>query len=212
MLNVFSNPVFIPLFLVVLSIGFWWILSQATLSEKKEVLNVFIDKAGYVLLGAFTINGLAHLNEILELPYRALILSTEAVSLSFLGVMAYSLLRYFKDERKDHTLLFILFQMILFIGIINHSYYYILYNSPLMVGLLLLFVGLLLFSSIVPLKGNRWMYASLIGLVLHLMITKNQAVLYLGFVIPPELVAMAAAEWGIFIVGLSRRKKQSKQI
>lgn len=160
MLNLLSNPFFVSLLLISIGSGLWWNLSPATTSKKKNHLHLFVDNVFYFLLIAFVLNGVTHISEILELPYRALILSTKEVSLSFLLVLTYRAFRYLKQERAGHETLLSVFQLIFLIGLINHSYYYYLYKSPLTIGLILLFSGLLLFFSIVPLQGNNWMYAS----------------------------------------------------
>ncbi|WP_034552141.1 hypothetical protein [Carnobacterium funditum] len=211
MLNLFSNPVFIPLLLSSIGIILWWILSSTTVSEKKSVLNLLVDRVVYFLLVAFIVNALFNFPEILALPYRSLILSTKALSLSLLIIIAYSYWHYLKESLADNKMIVSVFQLVSLLGLVNQVYYYFLYKSPLIVGLILLFSGLLLFSSIVTLKGNGWVYASMLGLVLHLMVTRNQAVLYFGFVITPELVALILAEWGIFLVILLRRQRQSER-
>ena len=211
MLNLLSNPVFVPLLLISIGSGLWWILSPVTTSEKKKQLNLIVDNVFYFLFIAFILNGLAHISEIIELPYRALILSTNAVSLSFILVLTYRAIRYLIQERENHETLVSVFQLISLIGLVNHIYYYYLYKSTLTVGLIVLFSGLLLFFSIVPLKGNRWMYVSLLGLVLHLILTRKQAILYFGFIVTPELIALTAIEWSLLLVLLLRRQKQSER-
>ena len=212
MLNLFSNPVFIPILLIGVGIGLWWILSSLTLNKKKNVLNLFVDSIFYFLVIAFIGNGLVHFSEIVALPYSALILSNKAVSFSFLVVVAYSFYRYLKKDEIEKETLFSVFQLVALLGVINQVYYYVLYKSPLLVGLILLFSSLLLVASIVPLKGNRWIILSLLGLVVHLLITRNQAVIYFGFVVSPALVGLMIIEWGLFLIALLRRQKQSEQM
>jgi hypothetical protein len=211
-LNLFSNPVFIPLLLVSIGIGLWWLLTSLTVSEKKETLNRFVDKVVYFLVIAFVGNGFVHFFEIIALPYRALIVSTTALSISFLLVLAYSSYRYLRNDGIKQKILVAIFQLISLLGIINHIYYYFLYKSPLMVGLIILFSGLLLLSSTITLRGDSWIIASgLLGTAFHLLITRSQSVLYFGFVVTPELLGFIAFEWIIVLVLLLRRQKQSKR-
>ena len=56
------------------------------------------------------------------------------------------------------------------------------------------------------------MYVSLLGLVLHLILTRKQAILYFGFIVTPELIALTAIEWSLLLVLLLRRQKQSERI
>lgn len=212
MLNLFSNPVFIPILLIGVGIGLWWILSFLPLNKKKNVLNLFIDSIFYFLVIAFVGNGLVHFFEIIALPYRALILSTKAVSFSFLVVVAYSFYCYLKKDEIGKEMLFSVFQLVTLLGVVNQVYYYFLYKNPLLVGLILLFSSLLLVASIVPLREDRLVILSLFGLVAHLLITRNQAVLYFGFVVSPGLVGLTMIEWGLFLIILLRRQKQSEQM
>ncbi|MCA9765202.1 MAG: hypothetical protein KC455_02165 [Carnobacterium sp.] len=212
MLNLFSNPVFVPLLLVSTGIGLWWLLTSLAVNEKKETLNRFVDKVVYFLVIAFVGNGFVHFFEIIALPYRALILSTTAISASFLLVLAYSSYRFLKKEKIEQKIVVAIFQLVSLLGIINHIYYYFLYKSPLMVGLILLFSGLLLLSSTIPLGGDSWIIAGgLLGTIFHLLITRSQSVLYFGFVVTPELLGFIAIEWIVVLVLLLRRQKQSKR-
>lgn len=127
-------------------------------------------------------------------------------------MLAYSFYRYLKNDKTEQKILGAIFQLVSLVGIINHMYYYFLYKSPLMIGLILLFSGLLLLSSATLLRGDSWIMASgLLGTIFHLLITRSQSVLYFGFVVTPELLVFIAIEWIIVLVVLLRRQKQSKR-
>nr|WP_319216807.1 hypothetical protein [uncultured Trichococcus sp.] len=209
-LNILSNPVVIPVLLLLAGAGSWWLLTTIEKKQKAKLLSKLSDELFRLLTVAFGSNALLHFSEVLHAPYQALLLTKEAVFVAVIIIGTYNLWKQLPKLLEDRALLVALLQLLLLLLSINHLFYYSLYENPTSIGLAGLGLLLLLAVTFIPMRHSRVAGMLVSGAIAHFALMNGKSILYFGLVVMPELI-LAAASAFIFIV-LVRGNVPSKQI
>lgn len=189
----------------------WYLLNENSKKERQAILIVFTDFIFNFVVILFALNVVFHLKEIIEFPYRVLMFSSRVVFLATLLLTIYSALKYGEKmwikpaKSKSVT------QLFLFIGLTNHIYLYALYGNLQTIFLIAYFILLLFLISFTSvLKKVDPLLFILLSMGLHLLLIKNQPVVYLNFTfytIPLLILTLTL----VLILYYQRRNFQSKQ-
>jgi len=209
-LNILSNPVTIPVLLLLAGSGIWWFLATLDKKRKAKLLSKLSDELFRLLALAFASNALLHFSEVLRAPYQVLLLTKEAVFVAVIITGTYNLWKHLPKLLADRLLLVALLQLFLLLFSINHLFYYSLYENPTSIGLAGLSVLLLLAVTFAEMRNSTLAVLLLVGAIVHFTLMNGSSVLYFGLVVTPELIA--AAVFAFVCIILVRGKVPSKQI
>lgn len=209
-LNILSNPLVMPVLLLLAGSGIWWLLTTIEKTRKAKLLSKLSDEIFRLLAVAFGCNALLHFSEVMRAPYQALLLTKEAVFVAVIITGIYNLWRQLPKLLADRSLLDAFLQLLLLLFSINHLFYYSIYENPTSIGLAGLSLLLLFAVTFIDMGNSRLAVMLLIGAFVHFALMIGKSILYFGLVVTPELV-LASVSAFIFIV-LVRGKVPSKQI
>ncbi|WP_319467131.1 hypothetical protein [uncultured Trichococcus sp.] len=209
-LKILSNPVVIPILLLLAGSGIWWLLTNLEKTRKAKLLSKLSDELFRLLALAFGSNALLHFSEVLRAPYQALLLTKEAVFVAVIITGTYNLWKQLPKLLADRALLVALLQLLLLLLSINHLFYYSLYENPTSIGLAGLGLLLLLAVTFIPMRHSRLAGMLVSGAIAHFALMNGKSILYFGLVVMPELIL--ASVFAFILVFLVRGKVSSKQI
>lgn len=209
-LKILSNPVVIPILLLLAGSGSWWLLTNLEKTRKAKLLSKLSDELFRLLVVAFGSNALLHFSEVLRAPYQALLLTKEAVFVAVIIIGTYNLWKQLPKLLADRALLVALSQLILLLFSVNHLFYYSLYENPTSIGLAVLGLLLLLAVTFIPMRHSRLAGMLVSGAIVHFALMNGKSILYFGLVVTPELIL--ASVFAFILVFLVRGKVSSKQI
>src|SRR5690625_2521185 len=199
--------------IVIMGIGtlIWYLFTDSPKTERHSILSVVTDLIFYFILTLLGVNVVFHLNEIIETPYRILLFSSNVVSIATLIVAIYSALSYGNKLWENPKKAVSAEQLFLFIGLVNHIYYYLLYRnfqSILFIGFFILLLFLTSSDSILK-KIDPLLLIS-ISSAIHFLLMNNQPVIYFNFTFyaVPLLIILFVFVCLLYVL---RRKQQSKQ-
>lgn len=206
-----SNLFFNAFVIVGLGTLIWYIFTERPKVEKQSILSVFTDLIFNFVLTLFGVNALFNLNEIIETPYRILIFSSDVVSLATLITAAYGAYKYGEKLWQNSQKAISVAQLFLFLGLVNHVYFYLLYRNFQTILFIAFFIVVLFFVSFTKIfeKIDSLLFI-LLSTGVHLLLMRNQPIIYFNFTFYtiPLLIIM------LVLVGLlfyQRRKLQLKQ-
>lgn len=209
-INILSNPVVIPVLLLLLGSAIWWFLATLDKKQKVKMLSKFSDELFRLLALAFISNALFHFSEVMRAPYQALLLTKEAVFVAVIITGIYNLWKQLPKLLVNRALLVALLQLLLLQFSVNHLFYYNLYESPTSVGLAALSLLLLFAVTFITMRTSMLGILLLSGAIVHFLLMDGKSVLYFGLVVTPELILAFAFAFVSII--LLRGKIPSKQI
>jgi hypothetical protein len=209
-LNILSNPVIIPVLLLLAGSGIWWFLATLDKKRKAKLLSKLSDELFRLLALAFASNALLHFSEVMRAPYQALLLTKEAVFVAVIITGTYNLWKQLPKLLTDQSLLVALLQLFLLLFSINHLFYYSLYENPTSIGLAGLSLLLLFAVTFIAKRNSLLAVMLLIGAIVHFALMNGKSILYFGLVVTPELILVSA--FAFILIVLVRGKVPSKQI
>lgn len=170
--------------IVVLIVGslVWLGLADGEMKEKKAILSIFMDVVFYFVILLFGFNTVLNLNEIIQVPYRVLLFSSNIVWLATTAVGVYGVVKYGRQLWKKPAQTKSVSVLFLIIGLINHLYIYFLYSSSYSMRFIGLFVVTLLLISFTRIleKVNPVLFFLAFGL-LHALLMGTRAIIYFNF-------------------------------
>nr|WP_321292049.1 hypothetical protein [uncultured Trichococcus sp.] len=209
-LKILSNPVVIPILLLLAGSGIWWLLTNLEKTRKAKLLSKLSDELFRLLVVAFGSNALLHFSEVLRAPYQALLLTKEAVFVAVIITGTFNVWKQLPKLLEDRALLVALLQLLLLLLSINHLFYYSLYENPTSIGLAGSGLLLLLAVTFIPMRHSRLAGMLVSGAIAHFALMNGKSILYFGLVVMPELILAAVSAF--ILVFLVRGKVSSKQI
>lgn len=210
--NIVSNPMFSAIVTVFAGIALWFGLSDEAVKVKKSVASVFMDVVFYFVMTLFGINALLNISEIIEVPYRILLFSSNVVWITSLLVLVYGSYLYGRKLWSCKTKALSAAKLVTTIGLVNHAYTYYRYSSANALMLVILFVSVLAmmtFTSFTK-KVSPVLIVSAVGLI-HLLIMWTRPVIYFNFALSPAAVLSLFTVFSILLLGYERGRLPSKQ-
>ena len=210
--NILSNPMFSAIVTLMMGVGIWFGLTDEPNAVKKKVVSVFMDTVFYFVAALFGINLLLNFNEIIQVPYRILLFSSNVVWLATLGVLVYASYLYGEKLWKQKTEALSLGKLAVTIGLVNHAYTYYRYGSARTLLFLLLFAGMLALLTFTPLtrRVSPLLILPAFG-ALHLLVMGTRSAIYFNFAFSPAAVLSLFLVFSGLLWGYKRRKLPSKQ-
>ncbi|OJF91850.1 hypothetical protein [Alkalibacterium sp. 20] len=210
--NIVANPMFIAIVTLMIGVSVWFGLSDESTEVKKSVASVFMDNVFYFVMALFGINALLNFNEIIQVPYRILLFSSNVVWIATLGVLIYGSYLYGEKFWTDKTKAKSVAKLVTTIGLVNHAYMYYRYTSVNALLFIILFVGLLALLTFTPLTRKVSPFLVLVGFgVVHLLIMGTRSVIYFNFVFSPLAILSLFLVFSGLLWGYKRRMLPSKQ-
>ncbi|MFO8069531.1 MAG: hypothetical protein R6U02_06110 [Alkalibacterium sp.] len=210
--NIIANPMFTAIVTLIIGVGIWFGLSDESTGVKKSVVSIFMDHVFYFVMALFGINALFNFNEIIQVPYRILLFSSNVVWIATLGVLIYGSYQYGEKLWADKTKAKSVAKLATTIGLVNHVYMYYRYTSVNTLLLILLFVSLLALLTFTPLTRKVSPLLILVGFgALHLLIMGTRSVIYFNFAFSPLAILSLFLVFSGLLWGYKRRLLPSKQ-
>ncbi|GAB2486647.1 hypothetical protein GCM10008929_09260 [Alkalibacterium psychrotolerans] len=180
--TIIANPMFSSIVVLIVGSLVWLGLADGGMKEKKALLSIFMDMVFYFVILLFAFNAVLNLSEIIQVPYRVLLFSSNIVWLATASVGMYGVIKYGKqlwekpDQTKSVSVLFLI------IGLVNHLYVYFLYSSPYSLRFIGLFAVTLILISFTRIhtKVNPLLTFLAFGL-LHALLMGSRAIIYFNF-------------------------------
>ncbi|SFC65643.1 hypothetical protein SAMN04488102_1169 [Alkalibacterium subtropicum] len=210
--NIVSNPMFSAIVSLFVGIVIWYGLTDEPACVKKSVVSVFMDTVFYFVAALFGINAVLNISEVIQVPYRILLFSSNVVWIASLGVLIYGSYLYgsklWKAKEKSKSAA----KLLTAVGLANHSYMYYRYASVTTLLLIVLFVSLLALLTFTNLtqKVSPIAIASGFG-ALHLLIMGTRSVIYFNFVFTPLAILSLFLVFSGLLLGYKRGILPSKQ-
>lgn len=209
--NLTQNLFFHAILLLIVGCVLWFFYKDQPKKTKLSILNHFTDLLFYFVAAVFGTNLVLNFREILAVPYRALIFSSNVVAIATFLITVYAGITYGErfwtqgNQAKSTT------QLFLFIGLVNHVYLYFIYSSRQSVLFIAFFIVLLVLTS----SPNLWYKIDPLLLLLgagltHYIFMGEGAMLYLNFAVYRFQFLIHVLTLAL-ILYLQRRKQPSKQ-
>ncbi|MCC5889692.1 MAG: hypothetical protein JJU01_03915 [Alkalibacterium sp.] len=180
--TIIANPMFSSIVVLIVGSVIWLGLADGDLKEKKALLSIFMDIVFYFVILLFGFNAVLNLGEIIDVPYRVLLFSSNIVWLATLAVGIYGGIKYGRQlwEQPNRTKSVSI--LLLVIGLVNHLQVYFLYSSPYSLRFIGLFAVTLLLISFTRIfsKINPLLVFLAFGL-LHALLMGSRAIIYFNF-------------------------------
>ncbi|WP_423190245.1 hypothetical protein ACO1PF_05085 [Alkalibacterium sp. f15] len=210
--NIIANPMFTAIVTLMIGVGVWFGLSDESTGVKKSVASIFMDNVFYFVMALFGINALLNFNEIIQVPYRILLFSSNVVWIATLGVLIYGSYLYGEKLWTDKTKAKSVAKLVTTIGLVNHAYMYYRYTSVNALLFILLFISLLVSLTFTPLTRKVSPLLVLLGFgALHLLIMGTRSVIYFNFAFSPLAILSLFLMFSGLLLGYKRRVLPSKQ-
>lgn len=212
MRNINQNLFFNAIMILVLGSAIWYFYSEQSKKNKFSILSHFTDLIFYFVVSALTINIVIHFEEIVLMPYRAIIFSSNVIANATFIIIAYAGITFGERllEKPDKARSTI--QLFLFISIVNHIYLYFIYSNIRSI----LFIGF--FTLLLAITSTNYFTSKIDPLIIflgagivHYFLMGDQAVLYFNFAYYklPFIIYILTLT---LILYLKRRKLKSNQI
>lgn len=210
--NIISNPMFSAIMSLLIGVGVWYGLTDESANVKKSVVSVFMDSVFYFVVALFGINAVLNISEIIEVPYRILLFSSNVVWIASLGLLLYGSYLYGEKLWKNKEKAKSAAKLVTTVGLVNHAYMYYRYTSVNALLLILLFVTLLALLTFTTLTQKVSPIVLVLGFgALHLLITGTRSVIYFNFVLTPLAILSLFLVFSGLLWGHKRRILPSKQ-
>lgn len=211
MRNITQNLFFHAILILLVGSIAWYFYTDQSKKTKLSILNHFTDLIYYFVWALFGINVIFNLREIIAVPYRAIIFSSDAVAIATFIVTVYAGITYGDRFWARPTQAKSAVQLFLFIGLVNHIYLYFIYSnvrSIFFIGYFILLLGLT--SSTRFMRTIDPSFVLLGAGFTHFLLMGAGVVLYLNFAFYP-LPFLIIFMTSIVILFLQRRKRLSKR-
>jgi hypothetical protein len=210
--NIISNPMFSAVVSLLVGILLWYGLTDESASVKKSVVSVFMDSVFYFVVALFGINAVLNISEIIQVPYRILLFSSNVVWIASLGVLIYGSYLYgdrlWENKEKAKSAA----KLLTTIGLANHAYMYYRYASVTTLLLIVLFVSLLALLTFTNLTQKVPPVWIVLGFgALHLLIMGTRSVIYFNFVFTPLAILSLFIVFSGLLLGYKRGILPSRQ-
>lgn len=180
--TIIANPMFSSIMILIVGSLVWLGLADGEMKEKKAILSIFMDIVFYFVILLFGFNAVLNISEIIEVPYRVLLFSSNVVWLATASVGVYGTIKYGRklwekpSQTKSVSVLFLV------VGLVNHLYIYFLYSSSYSLRFVGLFAVMLLLISFTRTfkKVNPLLVFLAFGL-LHALLMGSRAIIYFNF-------------------------------
>jgi len=210
--TILSNPMFNAIVSLLVGIVLWYGLTDESASVKKSVVSVFMDAVFYFAVALFGINAVLNISEIIQVPYRILLFSSNVVWIASLGLLVYGSYLYGEKLWKNKEKAKSAAKLVTTVGLANHAYMYYRYASMSVLLLIVLFVSLLAlltFTNLTQKVPPVWIVLG-VG-ALHLLIMGTRSVIYFNFVFTPLAILSLFLVFGGLLLGYKKGVLPSKQ-
>lgn len=180
--NLIANPMFSSIVVLIVGVSAWFGLADGEVREKKATLSVFMDTVFYFVILLFGFNAALNLTEVIEVPYRVLLFSSDVVWLATGSIAIYSGVKYGRKLWENPAKAKSVSVLLTLIGLVNHLYLYFLYSSTYalrFVGFYLIILLLLSFTSVAK-KIDPLILLLGTGIV-HTLLMGGRSVIYFNF-------------------------------
>lgn len=210
--NIISNPMFSAIVSLFVGILIWYGLTDEPAGVKKSVVSVFMDAVFYFTVALFGINAVFNISEIIQVPYRILLFSSNVVWIASLGLLLYGGYLYGEKLWKNKEKAKSAAKLVTTVGLANHAYMYYRYASMNALLLIVLFVSLLALLTFTKLTQNVSPILITLGFgALHLLIMGTRSVIYFNFVFTPIAILSLFLVFSGLLLGYKRGVLPSKQ-
>lgn len=210
MRDILSNPYFMAFVLLGVGNGLWYLLDENKKEVKQSILSIFTDFVFYFILTALGMNVVFHFREMIAMPYRILLLSSNVVALATLLVTIYGAVKYgTKMWQQPHKTKSVA-QLFILLALTNHIYLYYLYSTLQTLLFVLFFMAqLAILTFTQPFKKIDPLVFFTGTSLIHFILMGSQPTIYYNFAFYP-LPLLGILLTLTVILHIQRRKLQSK--